>query len=167
MEEKVEVTKGTGQQDKTKEAPAAVEPVIGSVESTNSELELRRAPYQLIGLIGDLDSVVGFLLGGLGEKTIKSPSQLQESETNVFIVDKDTEEMVIEESLRTMLRRTDIGMVFVTRLVADRIRSFLSHRTQVYPIILEIPSPLDPFKFEDAEEQQCQKNLVPQKRKKQ
>lgn len=123
---------------------------------------------QLIGLIGDQDSVIGFLLGGIGEKTMKPSLVLQESETNVFVVHKETTSEEIEESLRTMLRRTDIGVIMITRLVADRMRQILANRDQVYPIVLEIPSPLDPFVMEDNEEsKQCNKLLhnLPVKKK--
>ncbi|XP_008486714.2 V-type proton ATPase subunit F-like [Diaphorina citri] len=81
---------------------------------------------QLVGLIGDEDSVVGFLLGGIGHQTITPP--LQTVTSNVFVVDKETPADEIEDAFRTLVRRTDVGIVLITRLVADRIRHTLDIR---------------------------------------
>uniref|UniRef100_A0A8D9BUC7 V-type proton ATPase subunit F n=1 Tax=Cacopsylla melanoneura TaxID=428564 RepID=A0A8D9BUC7_9HEMI len=105
----------------------------------------------LIGLIGDEASVVGFLLGGIGQKTVSLPPALDQ--INVFIVDNETPTEDIEREFRQLIRRPDIGIVLITRLIADRIRNTLAARRDVYPIVLEIPAALDPFDYRDKEEE--------------
>lgn len=119
---------------------------------------------ELIGLMGDQDSVVGFLLGGIGQKIVNQTTH--EHETNVHIIENETPTEEIEDAFRHLLSRTDIGVILITRLVADRIRYLLELRKAVYPIILEIPAPVDPFEMGNkADAEQCRKIKVQKRRK--
>ena len=59
---------------------------------------------KLLAVIGDEDTVVGFMLGGIGQLN-------KARKPNYFIVEKGTSVMEIEESFRSFLARDDIAIV--------------------------------------------------------
>eukprot|EP00126_Sphaerothecum_destruens_P001609 Sdes_comp15021_c0_seq1m3789 len=96
----------------------------------------------LIAVIGDEDSVTGFLLAGVGEVDSKRRS-------NFLIVDKDTQVATIEETFRCFTARSDISLILINQHVAEEIRYLIDNYRQCIPAILEIPSknhPYDPSK---------------------
>jgi V-type H+-transporting ATPase subunit F len=96
----------------------------------------------LVGIIADETTVTGFLLTGMGERS-------KEGKSNFYIVDKDVSDADIEKNLRELLARTDIGVIFVSQTVAERVRHVISDHEEIIPTILEIPSkeaPYDPEK---------------------
>ena len=65
------------------------------------------------------------------------------------ICDAKTEPAQIEETLRTFLSRSDIGIVLITQDYAEQVRHVIDSHTAPIPTILEIPSkekPYDPEK---------------------
>ncbi|KAL7669911.1 hypothetical protein ACOME3_004858 [Neoechinorhynchus agilis] len=121
---------------------------------------------KLIAVIGDEDTVTGFLLGGIGdtanvgmqridnmakeqpiEKKIEHDST--KTQSNFFIVTKDTEITAIEKCFQSFVARKDIGIILICQYIADKIRECVDSCKSTVPTILEIPSkehPYDPEK---------------------
>ncbi|KAG4304823.1 hypothetical protein PORY_001876 [Pneumocystis oryctolagi] len=97
----------------------------------------------LIGIIGDEDSVIGFLLAGIGHVN-------NEQKRNFLVVNTETETSVIEAFFDELTGfRADIGIVLINQHIADRIRPKIEAYSQALPSLLEIPSkehPYDPEK---------------------
>eukprot|EP00727_Mastigamoeba_balamuthi_P007094 m51a1_g3004 putative vacuolar atp synthase subunit (125) ;mRNA; r:801299-802107 len=87
----------------------------------------------LISVIGDEDTVVGFLLAGLGNVDGRRQS-------NYFIVDSKTPQNKIEEAFRAMVASPDISIIMVTQTVAAEIKYLLDEYDRVVPTVLTIPS---------------------------
>ncbi|CCJ28896.1 unnamed protein product [Pneumocystis jirovecii] len=95
----------------------------------------------LIGIIGDEDSVTGFLLAGIGHVD-------NEHKKNFLVVNTETETSVIETFFDELTGfRTDIGIILINQHIADRIRPKIEAYAQALPSLLEIPKhPYDPEK---------------------
>ena len=96
----------------------------------------------LVAAIGDRTTITGLLLTGMGERNLKN-------QANFFIVDKDTTDSQIDEVLRGMLDRSEVGIVLISQNIAERVRNTIVEHEKVLPTILEIPSkdsPYDPQK---------------------
>merc|ERR1711872_417788 len=105
-------------------------------------MALHSARGKLIGVIGDEDTCVGFLLGGVGELN-------KNRQPNFLVVDKNTQLQEIEETLKTFIRRDDISIILINQNIAEMVRHILDGHTAPVPAILEIPStdsPYDPNK---------------------
>uniref|UniRef100_A0AC35U6H0 V-type proton ATPase subunit F n=1 Tax=Rhabditophanes sp. KR3021 TaxID=114890 RepID=A0AC35U6H0_9BILA len=97
---------------------------------------------KVLAVIGDEDTVVGFLLGGIGELN-------KARKTNYFIVDKSTGVTEIEEAFKNLVDREDIAIILINQHVAEMIRGTIDQHTKSIPAVLEIPSkemPYDPSK---------------------
>lgn len=87
----------------------------------------------LIAVIGDEDTVTGFLLAGVGHRDKKG--------SNFFVVDpQKTKIDDIEKAFRTFTSRQDISIVLVNQMVADEIRYLIDEYEEIIPTVLEIPS---------------------------
>ncbi|PHJ21632.1 vacuolar atp synthase subunit [Cystoisospora suis] len=129
-----------------------------------------------VAVIGDEDTVAGFLMAGIGmrdglgrtnffvvdssETTAlacdlenEMPSQTDE----VFCISPrvcsnllaETKRHEVEEAFKTMTERQDIGIILINQHVADDIRYMVDLHDKIIPTILEIPSkdkPYDPSK---------------------
>ncbi|EMR09802.1 V-type ATPase, F subunit [Pneumocystis murina B123] len=96
----------------------------------------------LIGIIGDEDSVTGFLLAGIGHID-------NEQKKNFLVVGTETETSVIETFFEELTDlRTDIGIILINQHIADRIRPKIEAYSQVLPSLLEIPSKDHPYDLE-------------------
>lgn len=130
------------------------------------------AKGKVLAVIGDEDTVVGFLLGGVGELNKVSISEVleifiidfQARKPNYLIVDKQTAVQEIEEAFKGFCARDDIAIILINQHIAEMIRYAVSHllktsklyfrvkvdqHTQSIPAVLEIPSkeaPYDPSK---------------------
>jgi len=93
----------------------------------------------LMGIIGDEETVTGFLLAGIGERS--------ESSKNFFIITKE-EKYQIEEMFASLLNRPDIGIILICQHIADQIRESIEKHTEIVPTILEIPSKNIPYQIE-------------------
>ncbi|CAK5084561.1 unnamed protein product [Meloidogyne enterolobii] len=93
---------------------------------------------KLMAVIGDEDTVVGFLLGGIGQinKARKS---------NFLIVDKNTHVSEIEEAFRSFCSRDDIAIILINQHIAEMIRYQVDQHIASIPTVLEIPSKEMPY----------------------
>lgn len=64
----------------------------------------------LIAIIGDEDTVTGFLLTGIGERNHRG-------ETNFFIVTNTTTHQAIQTAFTRFIERLDVAIVVVTHTV--------------------------------------------------
>lgn len=97
---------------------------------------------RLIAIIGDEDTCVGFLLGGIGELN-------KARQPNYMVVDKNSSVHDIEECFRNFVNRDDIAIIMLNQHIADQIRYAVDNHTKSIPAVLEIPSkdhPYDPSK---------------------
>jgi len=100
------------------------------------------AKGKLISVIGDQDTCVGFLLGGIGELN-------KNRQPNFYVVDKNTSISDIEETFKTFLTRSDIDIILINQNIAEMIRMTIESHKAPIPAVLEIPSkdhPYDPSK---------------------
>mmetsp|Transcript_42704 Transcript_42704/g.87296 ORF Transcript_42704/g.87296 Transcript_42704/m.87296 type:complete len:127 (-) Transcript_42704:130-510(-) len=96
----------------------------------------------LICVIGDEDTVTGFLLAGVGEVDLRKNS-------NFLVVTPKTPLSEIEETFQKFTTRDDVAVVLITQTVAEKIRYLLDEYEAMIPAVLEIPSkdnPYDPTK---------------------
>ena len=94
---------------------------------------------KLVAVIGDEDTVTGFLLAGIGHRTTDS--------TNFLIVKPDTKLSLVEEAFHNLSSRDDVGIILINQHIANDIRHVLKDYHQTIPTVLEIPSkefPYDP-----------------------
>jgi len=87
----------------------------------------------LICIIGDEDTVTGFLLAGIGDVNNKRNK-------NFLIVDNKTKLGQIEEAFREFTLREDVAILLISQHVANDIRHLLDEYDRLLPTILEIPS---------------------------
>lgn len=88
---------------------------------------------RLIAVIGDEDTVTGFLLTGIGDRSTPEPT--------FFVVRRDTTDDAIAEAFeRFTSRREDLGMILITQNAANRIRGSIEAYEGRVPAVIEIPS---------------------------
>jgi V-type H+-transporting ATPase subunit F len=92
---------------------------------------------KLIGIIGDEDTVTGFLLAGVGHRTAEG--------SNFLIVKQDTQLQQVEEAFMKLSQRNDVGIILINQHIANDIRHVLKDYTQTIPTVLEIPSKEHPY----------------------
>ncbi|KAB1994114.1 hypothetical protein E1A91_D13G080300v1 [Gossypium mustelinum] len=92
----------------------------------------------LIAMIADEDTVVGFLLAGVGNVDLRR-------KTNYLIVDSKTTDKQIEDAFKEFTTRTDIAIVLISQYVANMIRFLVDSYNKPIPAILEIPSKNHPY----------------------
>jgi len=93
-------------------------------------------------VIGDEDTCVGFLLGGIGELD-------RSRRPNFLVVDKHTSVADIEAAFRQFVARDDIAIILMNQHIAEMIRFVVDDHRKSIPSVLEIPSkdhPYDPAK---------------------
>ena len=93
----------------------------------------------LLALIGDEETVTGFLLAGIGERN--------ENTRNYFVINKE-EKSDVEEIFRSLVNRKDIGIILISQHIADMIREDLDNYSEIIPTVLEIPSKNFPYVVE-------------------
>ena len=101
---------------------------------------VRNENNMLLGIIGDEETVTGFLLAGIGERS--------ENFTNFLKVNVSTTNEQIEEFFHNLITRKDIGIILISQDVADRIRDTLDAYNEIIPTVLEIPSKQHPYSIE-------------------
>ncbi|CEF62646.1 V-type proton ATPase subunit F [Strongyloides ratti] len=92
----------------------------------------------IVAVIGDEDTVVGFLLGGIG-------GQNDNKVENFFIVKKDTAPCEIEKAFNSFVERNDIGIIFINQNIAIQIKEVIDNHKKIIPAVLEIPSKEAPY----------------------
>jgi V-type H+-transporting ATPase subunit F len=100
----------------------------------------RNENNMLLSIIGDEETVTGFLLAGIGERN--------ENSTNFLIVNSSTEKAQIEDFFKSLISRKDIGIILISQHVADIIRETLDAYDEIIPTVLEIPSKNHPYSIE-------------------
>ncbi|GJD08866.1 V-type proton ATPase subunit F [Galdieria sulphuraria] len=93
---------------------------------------------KLLSVIGDEDTVCGFLLAGIGEVN-------PHKESNYFVVKKDTPVSAIEETFKRFTSSEDIAVVIINQHVAEKIRDLVYSYRAPIPAVLEIPSKDQPY----------------------
>ncbi|KAI5082855.1 hypothetical protein GOP47_0002598 [Adiantum capillus-veneris] len=92
----------------------------------------------LLAIIGDEDTVTGFLLAGVGNVDLRR-------KTNYLIVDDKTSVKTIEEAFKEFTAREDIAIILISQYVANMIRFVVDQFNKPLPAILEIPSKDHPY----------------------
>lgn len=98
---------------------------------------------RLIAVMGDEDTVTGFLLAGVGDVDPRKSRG-----TNFFVVNKGTPLTEIESAFTNFVNRHDIGMILVCQHIANDIRHLIADHKAPLPCILEIPSKELPYDSE-------------------
>ena len=96
----------------------------------------------LVAAIGDASTITGLLLTGMGERNDRGLK-------NFMIIERNTTDEEIDQTLRGFLARPDIGIVLISQGAAERVRNVIVEHEQTIPTILEIPgddAPYDPEK---------------------
>jgi V-type H+-transporting ATPase subunit F len=93
----------------------------------------------IIAIIGDEETVTGFLLAGIGERN--------EQSKNFFIINKE-EKLEIEEIFKTLILRKEVGIILISQHIAEVIRDTLDAYEEIIPTVLEIPSKHLPYSIE-------------------
>ncbi|XP_035903858.1 V-type proton ATPase subunit F [Anopheles maculipalpis] len=93
---------------------------------------------KLISVIGDEDTCVGFLLGGVGEIN-------KNRHPNFMVVDKNTAVSEIEDCFKRFIKRDDIDIILINQNYAELIRHVIDAHTAPTPAVLEIPSKDHPY----------------------
>ena len=107
-------------------------------ERAQQQASLQRKGDCQIAIIGDEDSVTGFLLAGIG-------SVDRMKRTNFLIVDHKTQQDKIINTFNEFINRTDIAIILITQGVADMMRDILDGYDRYLPIVMEIPSKDHPY----------------------
>lgn len=96
--------------------------------------------HYLLSIIADEDTCVGYILGGIGE--------INEAETpNYFVVHSYTTDKEIENAYLKFISRKDMGLVLITKEVAERI--YLPHKKSKHlPVVIKIPNKNGPYVIE-------------------
>ncbi|XP_065077897.1 V-type proton ATPase subunit F [Ochlerotatus camptorhynchus] len=93
---------------------------------------------KLISVIGDEDTCVGFLLGGIGEIN-------KNRHPNFMVCDKNTAVSEIEDCFKRFIKRDDIDIILINQNYAEMIRHVIDAHTSPTPAVLEIPSKDHPY----------------------
>ena len=94
----------------------------------------------LIGIIGDEETVTGFLLAGIGERN--------DHFSNFLKVTSETDTNQIRDYFQELVSNKKIGIILISQDVAERIRETLDAYDEIIPTVLEIPSKNTPYSIE-------------------
>merc|ERR1712063_138400 len=86
----------------------------------------------LVAIIGDEDTVTGFVLAGIGHR--------EGGKSNVLVVDQKEKREEIEIAFKEFTERNDISIILITQVIATQIRDLIQGYDKIIPTILEIPS---------------------------
>lgn len=92
---------------------------------------------KLVAVIGDEETVTGFVLAGVGHRNSEG--------SNFLIVKPGTEIGIVEEFFKKITSRDDVGILLINQHVANDIRHLLRDYTKMIPTVLEIPSKDQPY----------------------
>ncbi|GET86788.1 vacuolar ATP synthase subunit, putative [Leishmania tarentolae] len=113
----------------------------------SNSVRYRNGEQRIVGIIGDEDTVTGFLLAGVGDNRVMNDQggNLGEGQRsglppNYYVVTPSTPLSDIEEAFTTMCARKDIGIIIICQHIANDIRHLVEEHNNVIPCILEIPS---------------------------
>lgn len=92
----------------------------------------------LLAVIGDEDTVTGFLLAGIGNVDLRKKS-------NFLVVTDRTPAKRIEEAFNEFTGREDISIILISQSIANMIRPTVNKFEKAMPAVLEIPSKEHPY----------------------
>ena len=92
-----------------------------------------------IAIIGDEDTVTGFLLTGIGQME-------QDKTSNFLLVRPKTTQEEIEKAFNNFIQRDDVAILLINQHIANEIRPLIEKHENPLPAILEIPSKDHPYK---------------------
>jgi len=92
-----------------------------------------------VAIIADEDTVTGFLLTGIGDRTHGK---------NYLIVTNETPKPTIEAAFVSFTNRDDISVLLISQLIAEEIRPLVDAHEALLPTILEIPDAANPYDSE-------------------
>ncbi len=92
---------------------------------------------KLVAIIGDEDTVTGFILAGIGHKNADGQ--------NFLVVKPETETAEVEAFFKKLTLRTDVAIILINQSVAGTIRQAIRDYNKMIPTVLEIPSKDSPY----------------------
>ncbi|OUS49462.1 putative vacuolar ATP synthase subunit F [Ostreococcus tauri] len=96
----------------------------------------------LVAVIGDEDTVTGFLLAGVGHVD-------ERQRLNYLVVGERTTDDEIADAFKAFTAtREDVAVVLITQVIADRIRHLVDAHSRAIPSVLEIPDKENPYRPE-------------------
>ena len=95
---------------------------------------------RIIAVIGDEDTITGFLLAGVGDNDPRKSRG-----PNFFIAQKTTPLSDIEAAFNRFIARPDIGIILICQHIANDIRHLIAAVEDPLPCVLEIPSKELPY----------------------
>jgi len=102
-------------------------------------IEVSRTGPGLIAVIGDEDTVTGFLLAGIGNRD-------RQNQVNYLVVDPEkTKHEEIAIAFKNFVNRKDVSIILITQKEAQEIRYLIKDYNQTIPTVLEIPSKNIPY----------------------
>ncbi|XP_020817501.1 V-type proton ATPase subunit F isoform X2 [Drosophila serrata] len=115
---------------------------------------------QLLAVIGDEDTCVGFMLAGIGQVD-------ENRQANFMVVDKRTTPVQIEACFKNFLARPEIGIILINQEHADVIRPTVDAHLLAVPTVIEIPSKQNPYDVsKDSILKRARGIMSPRKRRK-
>ncbi|SJK86098.1 V-type H+-transporting ATPase subunit F [Babesia microti strain RI] len=91
-----------------------------------------------IYIIGDKDTVIGFLLAGAGNKDGRG-------RTNYTVVTPKMDKIQIENVFRSYVEQEDCGIIIINQHLAEKIRSTVNMHVKPIPSVVEVPSKTQPY----------------------
>lgn len=113
--------------------------LLSQVIKMSNVTRYRSGEKKIIGIIGDEDTVTGFLLAGIGDNQSEKDQGTTES-PNYFVISPSTPISDLELAFISLTNRTDIGLIVICQHVANLIRHLIEEHKAVIPSIIEIPS---------------------------
>lgn len=102
-------------------------------------MRYRNGEKKIIGIIGDEDTVTGFLLAGIGDNQSER-DQTTTCNSNYFVISSTTPIADLELAFTSLTSRTDIGLIIICQHLANSIRHLIEEHKAVIPSVIEIPS---------------------------
>jgi V-type H+-transporting ATPase subunit F len=109
------------------------------------KLRYRQGEERLIAIIGDEDTITGFLLAGAGDSDSRSAKT---KGANFIVVHKTTPLADIEAAFLRFSQRSDVGAILICQHIANDIRHLIQEHKTALPVVLEIPSKDAPYDSE-------------------
>ncbi|ORC85849.1 ATP synthase subunit [Trypanosoma theileri] len=104
----------------------------------------RNGEERIVGIIGDEDTVTGFLLAGTGDNRTSvgqvSGEKGKGAQPNYVVVNPTTPLADIESAFTNMCANDSIGVIIICQHIANDIRHLIEERNEPIPCVLEIPS---------------------------
>ncbi|EAN99043.1 putative ATP synthase subunit [Trypanosoma cruzi] len=98
----------------------------------------------IVGIIGDEDTVTGFLLAGTGDNRATlnqmSGDKKNVEQPNYIVVNPNTPLVDIETAFTNMCANDAVGVIVICQHIANDIRHLIEEQKEPIPCILEIPS---------------------------